>query len=163
MNHHAVDSYHNTRALPEDAGDVFIDITLECTRLASHQALFDRTNTQADQCGVFTDATGDQGRFKSWEASNPPTFHEGATYELSSVQLVRTDGEILLIIRSRTTATRVDGFETGTRPCPDCDTTLDESHIHHGPEAPEIGWEYIKCPACGTMARPPTVWPIPHH
>jgi Zn finger protein HypA/HybF involved in hydrogenase expression len=43
--------------------------------------------------------------------------------------------------------------------CPTCTAYIDPDGFKEGPEAPEIGWEYYKCPECSSLFRPEQVTP----
>lgn len=40
--------------------------------------------------------------------------------------------------------------------CGECDELLSPEDQHEGPDAPEVGYEYYECPACGGRTHPDT-------
>lgn len=158
MDQTSFDTIEEINNIDGDWNDRFANITFTCTELASHQELFNSYNSNAAQCGLFEDSNEDSVRFKAWEASDPPTFNEGEQYKLTDAQVVSTtEGTVSqVIIRSRTRAEPIETREVTTTECTNCGTHLEHAHVQKGPEAPEIGWEYLECPKCGEKARPLT-------
>jgi DNA-directed RNA polymerase subunit RPC12/RpoP len=101
----------------------------------------------------------------SWKNSNPPHLEEGKTYDFTDLQLVygKEAESYKLVVRSKTEAIEGASFPSDTPEsvpsqsnyiCLNCQTSLSEANRHTGPEAPEVGWEYLECPDCGNRQHP---------
>lgn len=151
----------------EETGELFIDITLTC---ANEESVWDvdwvPNGAKAEQACIMKDANGETMPLLSWKNSNPPRLTESETYEFTDLQIVygKDADSYKLVVRSATEAIAGASIQTNTQStstsnstqyiCLNCQTSLSEANLNTGPEAPEVGWEYLECPDCGHRQHP---------
>jgi hypothetical protein len=108
------------------------------------------------QMGQLTDWAGDTMKFISYESSDVRELSTGTGYLFHQALVVSDETERRAVLADEQTV--IDSRPL-TRPpgvgptCSSCGERIPEEGFHQDGNAPEIGWEYWQCPACGQRMR----------
>jgi hypothetical protein len=156
--HHTVSTFEDAEARSSPGKQDSITITVQCTRLDDHRPLLDRHGDNVVQSGTVRDNSGETARFVIWKQATPVFFEESIYYRLTNAGWATAGpGASYIAVFPDTKTAPCDEFDSPAHACPVCGAWIGTPHLHHGPEAPEIGWEYLRCDRCGATANPEAV------